>query len=82
MTIQKSDYKVVAFNLLYLPNNHSDTGFGKFVYKRGSVCCLLYSKMSLERNEKSTQIASNEIEAVCRLCSRPICDMNLTGKWQ
>ena len=33
--------------------------------------------MCSRKNEKSTQIASNEIEAVCRLCSRPICDISL-----
>ena len=32
MTIRKSDYKTVAFNLLHLPNNCSDTGFRKCVY--------------------------------------------------
>ena len=51
-----------TFNLLHLPNNCSDTSFRKCVS---------------ERNEKSTQIASNEIEAVCRLCSRPICHISL-----
>ena len=82
VTIWKSDYKILAFNLLHLANNCSDTGFRKCVYKRGSVCCLFYSKVSSERNEKSTQIASNVIDAVFRLCSRSICDISMTGEWQ
>ena len=54
------DIEIVAFNLLHLPNNCSNTDLHKCVSKQGSVCCFFYSKATLKNQPKLPAMKSRQ----------------------